>query len=91
VLADAVHRRDRQRTDSELRRWQQYQGTRRGDQQAVAAALSTLLDGGITAVLGSVRTELPDESWARLDATAVLLDDLVDAARRQPEPVAATR
>jgi CRISPR-associated protein Csx10 len=86
VLADAMQRRNRQRADQELDRWQRYRDKRRTDQREVAQAIAALLGGGITTVLASVGTPLSDDGWARLDATAVLLDDLVDAARRQSEP-----
>lgn len=85
LLADAVQRLDRQRADQEVNRWLRYQGDRRGDQQAVAQAISILLDAEVTTVLAAVGTALPDDGWARLDATAVLVDDLVDAARRAPD------
>lgn len=88
VLLDAAARRDRQRVDSEIWRWQHYLGDRRSDQRAMAEALEALLDGGVTTVLAAVDTTLSTQflkdGWARLDATAVLLDDLVDAARRVP-------
>lgn len=86
VLADAVQRRDRQRADRELDRWRRYQGHRRADQRAMALAVAALLDSEVTTVLADVGTELPADAWARLDATAALVDDLVDAARRRPEP-----
>jgi hypothetical protein len=90
VLVDATARRDRQRADGEVRRWQQYQGARRSDQRTMAQAVSILLGSGVTTVLAAVGMELPDDGWARLDATAVLVDDLVDAARRRDEPAEET-
>jgi hypothetical protein len=85
LLADAVQRRDRQRADRELDRWNRYEGKRREDQRAAARAVTGLLNAEITTVLAAVHTDLPDDGWARLAATAVLVDDLVDAARRSTE------
>lgn len=85
LLTDAVQRHNRQRADQELDQWRGYQGERRRDQRTAAQAISALLEGEITTVLAA-GTPLPDDGWARLDATTVLVDDLVDAARRRPDP-----
>lgn len=82
LVADAATRRDAARLTTEVDRWQTHRSDRRGDQRELAAVLGRLLDSELAGLLSGVR--LPDDLLERVDALAVVLDELVDELRREP-------
>jgi len=86
LVNDAVLRRAETRLRGEIARWLAHQGAARDPQREAAARIGALLDGGIDTVLA---VDGLDPS-VRPDALAVVLGDLVDAARRPTAPTPST-
>jgi CRISPR-associated protein Csx10 len=90
LTADASLRAAPGRLDAEVARWQAHHGDRRAGQRRVADAVEQFLasDRGLTELAPGHSADADDEiaRIARVDALAVIVDEVVDAARRDGAP-----